>query len=255
MAVIITITAGSNISSTLVVSTSPDNIVWTVYNASVPKALLQVGYYVSTVAQYYKVTDEGTCNESITLQCTTTTTTSTSTSTTTTTTTVAPTTTTTTTTAAPTTTTTTTIEPTTTTTTTAEPTTTTTTTAEPITTTTTTTIVLPNEVALYLNSFSIGNPLTDRANYNFDVKNGTASNANIEVRVSNVTLGSGTVSINLVPSVSTAGTVQNYTGLTSTFGVTNVFGNTFLVEFSIDAGVTWLATVYLSSPSTFDYPI
>jgi hypothetical protein len=149
MAVIITITAGSNISSTLVVSTSPDNIVWTVYNASVPKALLQVGYYVSTVAQYYKVTDEGTCNESITLQCTTTTTTSTSTSTTTTTTTVAPTTTTTTT-VAPTTTTTTTVEPTTTTTTTAEPTTTTTTTTGEPTTTTTTTTSAPISESYYI---------------------------------------------------------------------------------------------------------
>ena len=108
---------------------------------------------------------------------------------------------------------------------------------------------------MYLNWFAINDPLTDRADYDFDVKNGTVSNENIAVRVSNVTLGSGTVTINLVPSVSTAGTIQNYVGTTSSFGLTNILGNTFLVEFSIDAGVTWTGITYLVSPSTFDYPL
>ena len=115
-----------------------------------------------------------------------------------------------------------------------------------------TTIALPNEVALHLNTFTIGNPLTSKADYNFDVKNGTVSSANIGVRVSNVTRGSGTVAISV--STSLPGTIDNYTGLTSTFGLTNIAGDTFLVEFSIDGGSTWAGTVYLSSPSVFDYP-
>jgi hypothetical protein len=112
---------------------------------------------------------------------------------------------------------------------------------------------LPNEVALYLNSFTIGGPLSDKADYDFDIKNGTASNANIAVRVSNVTQSSGTIFINV--NTSYAGTIDNYTGLTSTFGVTNIIGDSFLVEFSTDGGSTWTGAVYSSAASTFDYPV
>ena len=96
--------------------------------------------------------------------------------------------------------------------------------------------------------------MTNRADYNYDVKNGTASSYNIMVRASNVTRGSGLVIIQ-TSIVSFAGTNVNHSGTSASFGVTNISGDTFLVEFSTDAGSSWGGIVYLTSTPTFDYSI
>jgi hypothetical protein len=127
--------------------------------------------------------------------------------------------------------------------------TTTSTTPEPETTTTTevTPITteeppLPDEIALDLCFLGINDVFDTALDYHLYIKNGTSNNYSTQARVRNTTTGSWTVLINTF--ISYAHTIRDLTGTTAKLNYANTNGDSYLMEFSTDGGLTWTGITY-----------
>jgi hypothetical protein len=144
--------------------------------------------------------------------------------------------------------------PTTTTSTTEEPSTTTseeptTTTSEELSTTTTevtpvTTEIppLPDEIALDLCFLGINDVFDTALDYHLYIKNGTSNSYSTQGRVRNTTTGSWTVLINTF--ISYPHSIRDLTGTTAKLNYANTNGDSYLMEFSTDGGLTWTGITY-----------